>query len=87
MTKIYLVLSILGAPSGFQTCFYIMIFSSLVDVFFIFIPGRLGIQEGGKVFIAKTLGLTATQGLTLGIVSRITDIIWAVLGMALYPAN
>jgi hypothetical protein len=82
-TKIHLVLSILGAPGGFWMCFYIMIFSSLIDAFFFFIPGRLGAQEGGKVLIAKTLGLTATQGLTLGIVSRITDIVWAIMGLGL----
>jgi hypothetical protein len=43
----------------------------------------LSAQEGGKVFIAKTLGLTTAQGLTLGIVARTTDIVWAILGFGL----
>jgi hypothetical protein len=83
LTKIQLVLSLLGVSGGFKRCFFIIVFSSLVDSFFFFIPGRMGAQEGGKVFIAKTLGMTTAQGLTLGIVSRITDIVWAILGFGL----
>ena len=83
LAKIQLVLYLLAAPGGFQRCLYISVFSTLVNSFFFFIPSRLGVLEGGMVVISKALGMTTAQGLTLGIVARITGLLWAALGFGL----
>ena len=81
LIQIQLILFLMGVSGGFFRCFYISAFSALVSALFFFVPGRLGAQEGGKVLIAKVLGMTAAQGVTLGIVSRLAQIIWSLLGL------
>lgn len=81
LAQVQLVLSLMGVPGGFLRCFFISVFSALVNSLFFFIPGRLGAQEGGKILIAGALGMSPAQGLTLGIVSRLCQIIWSLLGL------
>jgi uncharacterized membrane protein YbhN (UPF0104 family) len=80
LAQFQLILFLLGVPGGWKRCFVISVFTILLNTLFFFIPGRLGIQEGGKVVIARALGMTTSQGLTLGIVSRLTQVSWSLMG-------
>jgi hypothetical protein len=42
----------------------------------------VGTQEGGKVLLFATLGLDPARGLTVGIVRRIRELVYAGLGLA-----
>src|SRR5262249_5861298 len=57
----------------------------LFDGIFFFVPMRIGAAEGGRVFVFRLLGFTASVGLTLGLVRRIRELAWTVAGMAIYP--
>ena len=43
-------------------------------------PGNLGIYEGGNMAIGRLVGLTGTEGLTLGLCRRLRALFWAVVG-------
>jgi hypothetical protein len=46
-----------------------------------FIPFRVGTQEAGKALVFAMLGLSPTQGLAAGVVCRIRELTWALIGL------
>jgi len=42
----------------------------------------VGTQEGGKVVLFAALGLSPARGLTVGVVRRIRELVYASLGLA-----
>jgi hypothetical protein len=83
VVQVQLVLYLLNVPGGFRYSFLITVFSSLIDALFFFVPGRIGSHEGGRLLISKTLGMTTAQGLTIGVISRLNQIIWSLLGFGI----
>ena len=56
--------------------------SVLIDGILFFVPAKVGTQEGGKVFLFSALGLDPARGLTVGVVRRIRELVYAGLGLA-----
>ena len=46
-----------------------------------FVPAKVGTQEGGKVVLFAALGLNPARGLTVGVVRRIRELVYAGLGL------
>jgi len=45
------------------------------------IPGGLGAQEGGYLFLLMGLGYSEMTGITFALIRRIREIIWILVGL------
>jgi hypothetical protein len=79
--EIYLILWFLGVPVSVHRALTIEVLSVTIDGMLFFVPAKAGTQEGGKVLIFTLLGLDPGKGLALGIVRRIRELTWALIGM------
>jgi putative membrane protein len=79
--EIYLILWFLGVPVSVHRALTIEVLSVAIDGMLFFVPAKAGTQEGGKVLIFTILGLDPGKGLALGIVRRIRELTWALIGM------
>jgi len=81
IAEVVLVLFLLGVRAPFASCVAIEALSVLVDTVFFFVPARLGTQEGGKYLIAGSIGLDPTLGFSLGLIRRLRETLWALVGL------
>ncbi|TLU99374.1 lysylphosphatidylglycerol synthase transmembrane domain-containing protein [Dyadobacter luticola] len=57
--------------------------SSLFANLIFFFPMQLGTREGGLVLALKSIGLSSAPGIFIGVVMRIREIVWIMIGLAL----
>jgi putative membrane protein len=81
--EIALMLWLLGIPVSLERALAIEVLSVAIDATLFFVPGKLGTQEGGKVLIFTALGLDPVQGLSVGVLRRIRELAWALVGLAI----
>ena len=81
VVEVYLILHFLQMPAGWNSAVAIEGLSILVDMSFFFVPAKIGTQEGGKYFIFLLLGLNPASGFALGVVRRLREISWTMLGL------
>ena len=79
--EIYLILFWVGAPVDWRTALSIETGAVLIDGILFFVPAKVGTQEGGKVVLFAALGLDPARGLTVGVVRRIRELVYAGLGL------
>jgi glycosyltransferase 2 family protein len=79
--EIYLILWLLALPATFTLALTIETLSQVIDAVLFFVPAKLGTQEGGKMLIFTALGIDATKGLSLGLLRRIRELVWAAVGL------
>jgi putative membrane protein len=83
VVEIYLILWFLDVPVTVHRAVTIEVLSVAIDSMLFFVPAKAGTQEGGKVLIFTLLGLDPAKGLALGIVRRIRELTWAMIGLAI----
>ncbi len=83
VVEVYLVLRFLGLPATLHTALTVEVLSVAIDGMLFFVPMKAGTQEGGKVLIFTLLGLDPAKGLTLGLLRRIRELTWAMIGLAI----
>ncbi len=81
--EIALMLWLLGVPVTATRALAIEALSVAVDAMLFFIPAKVGTQEGGKVLIFTALGLDPALGLTVGVLRRVRELTWALVGLAI----
>ncbi len=81
--EIYLILWLLDVPVTWHRALTIEVLSVAIDGTLFFVPLKAGTQEGGKVLIFTILGLDPAKGLALGIVRRIRELSWALIGLVI----
>ncbi len=59
-------------------------FNRVVNVLFKFVPGRLGVEEGGTALLATAIGYAAHDGFLLGLVRKLRVVVWAAVGLWLW---
>jgi glycosyltransferase 2 family protein len=79
--EIYLILWLLALPATFTLALTIETLSQVIDAVLFFVPAKLGTQEGGKVVIFTALGIDATKGLSLALIRRLRELVWAAVGL------
>jgi putative membrane protein len=79
--EIALMLWLLGVPVTPTRVLAIEALSAAIDATLFFVPGKLGTQEGGKVLIFAALGLDPALGLSIGVLRRIRELAWALIGL------
>ena len=58
----------------------------MIQLALFFVPGSIGVQEGGKVVVFTALGLPAAAGLTVAIAFRLTQLAGITAGLAAFAA-
>lgn len=77
------ILRAIGVEISFQEAIYINAFSSLFMNLFFFIPMNLGVREGSLYFIMGILKFTSAIGIYIGLVNRIREFFWILIGLLL----
>ena len=78
--EVYLILWLMGVKISFLAALAIEALTKLVNLLGIFNPGNIGTYEGGNMLIARTFGLSASAGLTLGLTRRVRALFCAAIG-------
>jgi glycosyltransferase 2 family protein len=84
--EVWLALRFLGSPVDLGTAIVIEAFASAIRSATFLIPASLGVQEGGLVGIFFALGLDASAGLSFGLIRRMRELAWALVGYGFLAA-
>ncbi len=70
VAEVFLALKFLGHNANVSTAFIIESLTKVINAVFSFIPGTIGVYEGGNGIILEVLGYTATVGVALALIRR-----------------
>ncbi|HUS12853.1 MAG TPA: ABC transporter permease [Pyrinomonadaceae bacterium] len=79
--EVYLTLRMLGHQPGVAQAYIIESLTKVINFVFAFVPGTIGVYEGGTGVILKSLGFTTATGVTLGLVRKAGTIVWTSIGL------
>lgn len=79
--EVYIALEMLGFAPTLTTAFLIEALTKVINLAFSFIPGAVGVYEGGNGLILNTLGFTTTTGVALALVRRGAILFWTFIGL------
>lgn len=78
--EILLVSHLLGMPIDFSQALAVEAFISVAKALGIFVPGALGVQESGIVFLCYLFGLPPALGVSYAIIRRGREVVYAAIG-------
>ena len=81
--ELWFILMILTDSVRFVDCILIQAFTSLFANLLFFMPMEMGTREGGFALAVGGLVLPATFGVLAGLLTRLREIIWIAVGLAL----
>ena len=81
VAEVYFALKFLGFDALISTAFIIESLTKVINATFSFIPGTIGVYEGGNGVILQTLGYTAGVGVALALVRRGAILFSTVIGL------
>ena len=79
--EILIYLSLLHQSVTWMTPLLVEALGLLVERVTFLIPGKLVSQEGGKALILSSLGYPAAIGFAIGLLRRIKELIWVLIGL------
>jgi uncharacterized protein (TIRG00374 family) len=85
--EVYLMFQLVHVDVGLLDAFYIFAASSLVTNVIFFFPFELGVKEGGLIFILQQLALSPALSVYIGVVSRIREFFWILIGLFFMALN
>jgi len=85
--EVLVILRVLGAHSSFIQALFTTTGVTIINTAFFFVPGHFGIMESAHVVIARSLGLTAALGLSLGVIRRVRKLATVAVGLLLLAAR
>ncbi len=71
----------LGFPTPLTTCLAMEAFALVLDAAAFLVPGRIGVQEAGRVLVFTTFGLGAPTALAAAVIVRLNQLAAAALGL------
>ncbi len=81
--EVFLALNMLGYSPSFVQSYIIEALTKVINAAFSFVPGVVGVYEGGNGIILKALGFTTAIGVALALVRRGAILFWAAFGFAI----
>ena len=81
--EVYVALKLLGFDALGSTAFIIESLTKVVSVIFSFVPGTIGVYEGGNGVILVSLGYTAVVGVALALARRVAIIFSLFVGLVI----
>lgn len=85
--EIYFIALALQVNIGPADAFIISAGSSLFANIIFFTPMQLGSREGGFVLALGSIGLAASVGMFISLVTRIRELVWIFIGLAIIPVK
>jgi putative membrane protein len=70
-----------GFPLSLREAIAIEALASVVKAMAFFIPGSLGVQDGGNVLLLALFGYPSSFGLTFSLVRRMRELLWISIGL------
>lgn len=86
VAELWLAFHFLGLRAPLYAIFAIEALSAAWDGVFFFIPAKAGSEEGGRIAVLALFGFGAAQGLAIGMVRRVRELVFAAVGLVLYAA-
>jgi uncharacterized membrane protein YbhN (UPF0104 family) len=80
--EIYILLMLLHQPATVATVVLVEALGLLIERATFLIPAKLVSQEGGKALILSLLGYPAGIGFAIGVLRRIKEMTWVLIGLA-----
>ncbi|PWT89543.1 MAG: hypothetical protein C5B55_11230 [Blastocatellia bacterium] len=81
VTEVYVALRMLGFHGLVSQAYIIESLTKVINFCFAFVPGTIGVYEGGTGVVLKTLGYTAAAGVALALVRKAAIVFWTSLGL------
>jgi putative ABC transport system permease protein len=79
--EVYVTLRMLGFASHVPQAYIIESLTKVINFVFAFVPGTIGVYEGGTEVVLQTLGFAAATGVTLALVRKAGTIFWTSIGL------
>ena len=81
VSEVYLALHMLGFNPQVSQAYIIESLTKVINFVFAFVPGTIGVYEGGNVVILQQLGFAATTGVALALVRKAAIVAWTSFGL------
>jgi putative ABC transport system permease protein len=81
VVEVYVTLHMLGFASGWAQAYIIESLTKVINFVFAFVPGTIGVYEGGTEVILQTLGYAAATGVALALVRKAGIVFWTTVGL------
>lgn len=78
--EIYIIALLVGTPLAFDGALFMAMLAVLLNIFFAFVPGGMGILEGGYAALGTLLKIGSTAGVAIQLVRRLRAVFWIFLG-------
>ncbi|UCF95284.1 MAG: flippase-like domain-containing protein [Desulfobacterales bacterium] len=85
--EIFLAAYLLGMPIFWTQALAVEAFVSIAKFLGLFVPGALGVQESGIVFLCRTAGLPEAFGVTYALIRRGREVVYAAIGWGIFYAE
>lgn len=81
VVEVYLALRLLGFQSLISQAYIIESLTKVINFVFAFVPGTIGVYEGGTEVILQTLGFPVAAGVSLALVRKAAIVGWTSVGL------
>jgi uncharacterized protein (TIRG00374 family) len=81
--EVYVLLALLDLPRSPALALALAAFSSTIRAASFMVPGSLGIQEGGSIFLFVSFGLPPGAAMAFSILRRLREVAWSAVGLIL----
>ncbi len=81
VVEVFVTLKLLGFTPQLAQAYIIESLTKVINFAFAFVPGTIGVYEGGTEVILQTLGFAAATGVTLALVRKAAIVFWTSLGL------
>jgi putative ABC transport system permease protein len=79
--EVYVTLRMLGFAPHVAQAYIIESLTKVINFVFAFVPGTIGVYEGGTEVILQALGFVAATGVALALVRKAGTIVWTSIGL------
>ncbi|MBW1918432.1 MAG: flippase-like domain-containing protein [Deltaproteobacteria bacterium] len=79
--EVYLIFYLIGQPLSLVTALCLDALAILITSLAFFIPGNLGVQDGGNILLTMGLHLGAILGATFSVIRRLREGFWLAVGL------
>ena len=81
VSEVYVSLRMLGYHPQVAQAYIIESLTKVINFVFAFVPGTIGVYEGGTEVVLRTLGFAAATGVALALVRKAAIVCWTSVGL------
>src|SRR4029453_8782653 len=81
VVEVYLALRMLGFRANMSQSYIIESLTKVINFVFAFVPGTIGVYEGGTEVILQALGFAVAAGVALALVRKAAIVCWTSMGL------